>query len=153
MPESVDTQSLYREVKPELESISTPLFDFALNQLNKRGSFSPFGAYLDRSGKIQMIAIDSGKESNSSSEMLSLVHQALRESARNGAKAIAVCEFVTIGLERQGETKAVKVSSEHVRGLAVAFFLSVRKPLFGKWKAEKMFVKGTTSEIGGWTTH
>ena len=42
-----DTKVLYAELKPAIEAVAIPLFDFSKRRLRDRGNFLPHAAVLD----------------------------------------------------------------------------------------------------------
>ena len=149
-PMSGYDQGLYNEVKSDIQRVVDPLFPLAKGRLDKTGSFLPFGSTLTKEGKVQVVAAYDGKEIVSSKEVLPMLHDSLRNSAKEGASIIAVCEWVTLDIEGKGKTQAIKVLVEHNRGLTVAFYLPVHKPFLRNWQVGEMFVKPASPEIKAW---
>lgn len=131
---------LFAELKPEVEALAGPLFGASELFVRKRGAFLPHGAVLEVGGETRMMmaAPDDPEAPVSSAELLPRLHDALRANVRtHDIAAVAVAEDVTITLEGQKPTKAVKVLVEHRRGLAVALYLPwrsrlLRGPIFGQ---------------------
>jgi hypothetical protein len=147
----IDADALYAEIKPDLQRISGPLFEFAEQQVRKRGAFLPFGASLTRSGEIGLEAASTAEEMASSIEVLPILHQSLRASvAQGGVSAVAVCEWVKITPEGSEQTDAMKVLVEHERGLTIAFYVPCHKRMFGGWAFERMFAQPAEPEVRPW---
>src|SRR5436309_2827838 len=109
----IDVDSLYKELQPDLDRISGPLFEFAEQQVTKRGAFLPFGASLKRNGEIGLEAASNGQDLASSVEILPILHDGLRATVAQGdVSAIAVCEWVKIRPEGGKRTDAMKVLVE-----------------------------------------
>jgi hypothetical protein len=90
-----DTDSLYRELKGDLETVAEPLFDFACQQVKQRGAFLPVGSKLSIDGETGLVAAAPDDEVTSSDIVLPLLVAALTKSA-TGAVAVALCEWVKI---------------------------------------------------------
>ena len=143
-----DTDGLYHELRGELQALSSPLFEFAEQQVRKRGSFVPFGAGLTKDGEVSLHAASSGEDIVSSSAILPLLHEGLRSAVREHAlAAVGVCEWVNITREGSQKSDAVKVLVEHERGLTVAFYVPCRRRLFRGWQFEAMFVRPADPEV------
>ena len=147
-----DPDSLYRELRPEIEELSEPLFSASQVLVRKRGAFLPHGAMRTTSGDVQLIMAtpdNLDQDVVSSSEMLPNLHEALRQAAREQASAVAVCEDVRITQEGQKETRAIKVLIEHRRGFCVALYLPFRRKLFG-YSFGDIFVIPANPEVNAW---
>lgn len=124
-----DFDALYRDLKTDLQAISGPLFDFAQQQVQKEGTFLPFGATLQHDGTVSLKAAWTGKEMVSSTESLPILHDGLRaEAISPEILAVAMCEWVKITPAGGSQTDAIKILVEHLSGLAVAFYMPCRKP-------------------------
>lgn len=149
-----DVDTLYQEVKADLDQLASPLFELAEQHVRKRGTFLPFGAILKRGGEITLEAATSGAEFESSLEVLPILHEGLRATVKQGGvEALAICESVKITLEGRKQTDAMKVLVEHERGLTVAFYVPCHKSIFGKWTFEGMFVQPAEPEVNAWDSH
>jgi hypothetical protein len=146
-----DTDILYKELQTDLDRISGPLFEFGEQQVRKRGMFLPFGATLKRGGEVALEAASSGAESESSIEILPILHEGLRVTVKQGGiSAVAICEWVKITREGGKQTDAMKVLVEHERGLTVAFYVPCHKSIFRGWAFEGMFAQQTEPEVRAW---
>jgi hypothetical protein len=140
--------NLYGELKEQLQALSSPLFEFAEQQVRRRNAFLPFGAALTRNGEVALHAASAGEEVTSPSEVLPILHEGLRSSvAEQDLSAVAVCEWVRITPEGRAATDAVKVLVEHERGLTVAFYVPCRRRLLFGWRFGAMFVKPAEPEV------
>src|SRR5258705_5643862 len=79
--------NLYRELQADLDRLTGPLFEFAEQQVRKRGTFLPFGGILKQSGEITLEAATSGEEIESSLEVLPILHEGLRATVKQGGVA------------------------------------------------------------------
>ncbi len=147
----MNQQDLYSQAKQDFQVVSEPLFDFAEQQVRRRGAFVPFGAVLDGSAKVSLHAASSGADRASCLELLPLLHEGLRSRDREGVRAVAVCEWVKITPEGSSQTDAIKVLVEHANGLTVAFYLPMRRKMLGKWHVGEMLVLPAEPEIGLWS--
>jgi hypothetical protein len=140
--------ALYGELKGDLQTLSSPLFEFAEQQVRKVGAFLPFGAALARNGKVSLHAASSGENVASSSEILPLLHEGLRSAvAEYDLSAVAVCEWVNITLEGGERSDAVKVLVEHERGLTIAFYVPCRRRALLGWRFDALFGKPADPEV------
>jgi hypothetical protein len=147
----IDADELYGELKSDFERLSSPLFEFAEQQVRKRGAFLPFGASLRRSGEIGFEAASTGEEVESGTEVLPILHEGLRASVAQGrVSAVAVCEWVKITPEGGKQTDAMKVLVEHECGLTIAFYVPNHKRMFGGWNFEAMFAQPAEPEVRPW---
>jgi hypothetical protein len=152
----MNSDTLYRELKPDVEAIGTPLFEASQIFIKNRGQFLPHGAVLASSGETSLVMAgdpEFAERAVSSMEVLPLLHDALREEAkRNDVRAVAVCEDVRITLDGQAETAAIKVVLEHVRGLCVALYVPWRRDKFHGYIFEDILSKLAEPEVGAWPT-
>src|SRR5262245_57349840 len=126
-----NSDTLFRQLKPDIERISEPLFEFAQQQVHRRGAYLPFGASLSRDGEVALAAATGEQDRASSSEILPLLHEGLRETAERGdVLAVAVCEWVRVARNAGRETDAIKVLVEHQKGLTVALYMPCQKKIF-----------------------
>ncbi len=149
------TDELYAELKPYIQQLVDPLFEFSEQCLRKRGNFLPHGAILDDTGKLTLIAAapDSGKDWTNSTEILPVLHDGLRQHSREQPlKAIGVAENVTVTLEGKRSTQAIKVLIEHRRGLAVALYLPFEKTLLRGYSFGTVFTVSVKPEVNAWST-
>lgn len=149
-----DADSLYKELQADFDRITGPLFEFAEQQVRKRGTFLPFGALLKHSGEITLDAATSGAEIESGIEVLPLLHEGLRATIKeSGASAVAICEWVKITLQSGKQTDAMKVLVEHEQGLTVAFYVPCRKSILRGWQFEEMFAMQAEPEVMAWKSN
>ena len=147
------SDTLYREMKAELQVVVSPLFDFATEQVRKRGAFLPFGATLSVQGEVVLQAAVPEGEVASSEEVLPLLIAGLQQDAmREGVAAVAVCEWVKIGKDGGRLHDAIKVHVHHNRGLAVAFYLPAHRQLLRDWHFGEMTARPADGLIQTWST-
>lgn len=73
-----DTDSLYAELKPEIEALAGPLFEVSDGFVRQRGAFLPHGAALDTNGAARMVmAAPPGfeKQPVSTVDVLPMLHE------------------------------------------------------------------------------
>lgn len=144
---------LYAELKPDIQAVAEPLFEFSTECLRKRGNFLPHGAVLTEEGEVQLVGAipDSGLDLVNSTEVLPVLHAGLRQRARGTTlRALGVAENVTITLEGGTSTTAVKVLLEHKRGLTAALYLPFRKRFLRGYTFGDTFAVEATPEVNAW---
>jgi hypothetical protein len=148
-----DSDTLYRDLKTDLQAVSGPLFEFAQQQVQKRGTFLPFGATLQPGGAVSLKAAWTGEDMASSAESLPLLHDGLRADAiQSEVLAVAVCEWVKITPAGGSQTDAIKVLVEHARGLTIAFYMPCHKPLLRGWRFGDVIARAAEPEVRPWKT-
>ena len=144
-----DADSLYRELKGDLQTVAELLFELACQQVKKRGAFLPVGAKLTANGETVLLAAAPEKDITSSDVVLPLLVAALQKSAAD-AEAVALCEWVQIEVEGSKPSNAVKVHAQHKRGLTCAFYLPATKSFFRGWQFGDIIAKSTEPFIESW---
>ena len=148
-------ESLYSELKSEVEQLAGALVGPTQLFIRNRGAFLPHGALLDARGAVQLImaAPDNlQQEQVSAIEVLPNLHEALRQGATlEDTSALAVCEDVRVRADGQRETRAIKILIEHRRGLCVALYMPFRRKLFG-YSFDDMFAVHANPEVNAWPT-
>ena len=143
--------ALYDELGDEVWLLAEPLFEASQTFVSKRGTFLPHGAVLSGKGGVELVmAAPDGFETRlvSAVEVLPLLHRALRTAAADmAAKAVAVCEEVSINLPEQGRTAAIKVLVEHSRGLCVALYCPYQQDRRGGYSFAEVFAKYAEPEV------
>lgn len=139
----------YEALSEDIWALSEPLFDFAIDQVEKRGTFLPFGATLDRAGEVSLRMASDGQEVASTIEVLPILHDGLRQEGKGGASAVAVCESVTITLEGKEPTEAIKVLFEHMGGACFALYLPCHREA-EKWIFGEVFAVDAAPEVKAW---
>jgi hypothetical protein len=146
-----DQESLYREIKPDIEALASPLFDFSKLCIQKRGEFLPHAAVLTAEGKVELVGAAGERDLTNSVELLPLLHGGLREMGREKALiAVGIAESVTITLPGKNPTKAIKVLFEHSRGLSVALYLPYGKKFLKGYQWGDIFSKLAPPEVKAW---
>ena len=144
---------LFEELRSHIEALAEPLFGASAMFVRKRGAFLPHGAVLEAGGEVRIVMASAGDldEAVSPPEVLPLLHDALRVTVgKDDIAAVAVCEDVTIALEGQKPTKAVKVLIEHRRGLTVALYLPWQKKIFGGPTFGEVVALPAQAEVRPW---
>lgn len=145
--------ALYSELKPDVGAVANPLFDLSERLLRELGNFLPHAVGLTESGEVKVVgaAPDTPNDKTNSTEVLPLLHDGLRLLARDVAlKAVGVAENVTVTLEGQRPTKAIKVQFEHRRGLNVALYLPFEKKLLRGYTFGTPFTVPASAEVNAW---
>lgn len=147
------SENLYSELKLDIGAIADRLFDISEILLQKRGNFLPHAAVLTEQGEVQLVAAapDTSSDVTNSVEILPVLHDGLRQKAREmSLRAIGVAENVTVTLDKQRPTPAIKVLFEHKRGLTIALYLPFeKKPLKG-YTFGSTFSLQAVPEINAW---
>jgi hypothetical protein len=149
-----DADTLYSELKPDIGMIANQLFDLSETLLRKRGNFLPHAAVLTENGELRLVgaAPDTKSDLTNSTEVLPVLHDGLRfEAQQFPLKAIGIAENVTITLEGQRPTKAIKVLFEHKRGLTVALYFPFEKKLLKGYVFGNTFSLAANPEVNAWT--
>ena len=148
----LNAQALYAELKPQIGAVANELFTLSEAFLRDQGNFLPHGAVLTSDGAIRLVAADPGNGDSEarSTEVMPLLHYGLREQATSEVAAVAVAENVTVTLEGQPSTSAIKVLFEHRDGLAVALYLPFDVQPGGTYAFGTVFSKVAEPEVGAW---
>jgi hypothetical protein len=147
-----DPQTLYAEVKPDIEVVSLRLFDLSKKFLDGQGAFLPHAAVLTDGGGVELIGAAGDKDRTTAAEILPLLHGGLRHFAATKAlTAVGVAEDVSIVPPGQPRTRAIKVLFEHRRGIAVALYQPFSKSLF-RFKYGAMFSVQAKGEVNAWAS-
>ena len=108
---------------------------------------------LTEDGEIKLVgaAPDTNCDLTNSVEVLPMLHDGLRlEAKKIPLKAIGIAENVTVTLEGQRATKAIKVLFEHKRGLTVALYLPFEKKLLKGYVFGNTFSLAADPEVNVW---
>jgi hypothetical protein len=146
-----NSNGLYSELKDELQVAAEPLFEFACQQVQKRGEFLPVGVKLLANRHVELVAAAPEEDITTSEVVLPLLITALNESAVD-AEAVGVCEWVKIEVQLGKLQDAVKVHVHHKRGLAVAFYIPAIKPFMRGWRFGEMIVTPAKALMLAWPT-
>lgn len=145
--------SLSAELQPDIHAVAQALIGVSQLFLRRQGNFLPHGAVLTRDGEVHMVAAapDSPDGLPSATEVLPQLHEGLRHKVRQlSAKALGVCENVTVTPQGRRPTRAIKVLFEHERGLCVALYLPFDKKLFRGYVTGSPFSTPATPEVRAW---
>ena len=151
----METDTLFRELKPDVELLAHPLFQASSDFVKARGAFLPHGAVLTAGDEVRLVmAVPPGEDRPVSTvEVLPLLHEALRQAAATEQlRAVAVCEDVRIALAGRDQTPAIKVLLEHRRGLCVALYMPFHKRRFLGYRFDEMFVLPANPEVHPWSS-
>jgi hypothetical protein len=145
---------LYAELKPDLAAVADPLFEMSEHLLRKHGRFLPHGAVLSEQGEVRLVTAAPGlnRRLTNSIEVLPVLHEGLRQECREASiKAVGVAENVTVTLEGERTTQAIKVLFEHMRGLTVALYLPFEKRLLRGYRFGASFSVAANPEVKPWS--
>lgn len=146
-----DTNALYTELKPDIAHVSEVLFDVSERLLRKHGNFLPHAAVVTTSGEVCLVAVAHSKAVTNATEVLPLVHDALRDQAKKfELRAVAVAENVTVTVQHGRPSQAIKVLCEHQRGLTVALYLPFSKRFFRRYVLGQAFTAAAKPEVRAW---
>jgi hypothetical protein len=147
-----DTKALYAELKPAMEAIATPLFDFSKQCLRDRGNFLPHAAVLTGEGKIALVGTMTEQDLTNAKEVLPLLQGSLRILIKEkGHSAVGIAENVNITIPGQSATDAIKVLFEHRRGLTVALYMPFSKKFLRSYVFGGMISMLASPEVNAWT--
>ena len=145
------TEDMYAELKPDMGTVANDLFDSSEVLLRKIGNFLPHGAVLTDEGEVKLVAAGGANDETNSIEVLPVLHEGLRALVKQiSCKAVAVAENVTVTLEGQRATNAIKVLFEHRRGLTVALYLPFQKKFLRGYVFGSPFSKAAEPEVSAW---
>jgi hypothetical protein len=107
--------------RADLDRLLNAVLPLAERHLAKSGEFYPFGASMDADGGIAIVEAHTGTERPLSSDLLALLWEGMRDSARGRTvRAVAVCCDVRLREPRDdGAEDAIAVEMEHADGEAV----------------------------------
>ena len=105
--------------REQLDDVLNKLLPFAHELLAKYGEFFPFGAAMDRDGKVRMVAGDTGTEHPPSDEVIVLITEAMKRE-RDSLAAVGICYDVRVRTSADGDpTDAICVALEHRDGTSL----------------------------------
>jgi hypothetical protein len=145
---------LYKQVKPDVETISDALFSFSEQCLQKSGNFLPHAAVLTKEGKVELVATapNSKHGFTNSTQELPALHEGLRKRATiKSIKAVGIAENVTITPDGQPTTQAIKVLIEHECGLTIALYLPFCKRFLRGYLFGEIFSVPAKPEVKIWS--
>ncbi len=145
-------ETLFVELRPDLEALAGALFEFSEGCLREIGTLIPHGAVLTEQGKVEIVGAvpDGDREWSTPTEVLLVLFHSLRALAEERAlRAIGVVEVGTVNSESPRATRAIRVLVEHRRGLCVAVY----KPFKRKGRRHTfgaVFLSPAEPEVGAW---
>lgn len=143
------TKATEEEQFEQIKPLAEAMFGISIELVTRNGNFLPHGGALSMTHSVSYIAGMPDNEITNSTEVLPLVHEALRqETAKFTIRAVAVSENVFIGKNR---TPAIKVLIEHRDGLTIAMYQPFRKRFLRSPVFDDVQVISTEAEIGGWS--
>jgi hypothetical protein len=146
-----DTKALYAELKPAMEAVAIPLFNFSKQCLRDRGGFLPHAAVLTAEGKVALVAAQTERDLTNSIEALPFLQGALRALVNEkGHTAVGIAENVNITLPGKSGTDAIKVLFEHKRGLTVALYVPFSKRFLRGYAFDHTISMLAKPEVNAW---
>lgn len=146
-----DIDTLYSELRPDIEALAGELFDLSQLFLQKTGNFLPHGAALTAEGEIILVGATTESDYTDSTEVLPILHEGLRKQVTNGSvRAVGVAENVLITPSGGKTTKAIKVLFEHERGLTTALYLPFDTTLVDDYTFGNIFSVSAQPEVKPW---
>jgi hypothetical protein len=138
-------------VHPDLDELLNAVIPFAQQTLVNHGEFYPFGASVAPDGTVAMESADMGEEHPQSQELIDMLTEGFRRSARAGQiRAACICyDARTIPPGETEKTDAICIAMEHESGDSVDVFLQYSKDsrgnisygeLFGGQRERQFFV-------------
>lgn len=107
--------------KEELEKLLIAALPVGEKMLATRGEFLPYGATMDRKGKISNVGGFTGDEQPDSAELIELLKEAFRRDAKAG-KLMASALFCDVVTDASGQTArsgAIRVDLDHRDGVSL----------------------------------
>jgi hypothetical protein len=146
-----DKQALYTEIKPDMQAVSSSLFDLSKQLLHTQGDFLPHAAVLTAESKLELVGAKGDNELTTALEILPLLHGGLRGLAKQKIlSAIGIAESVIITRPGQSATKAIKVLFEHRRGITVALYMPYKRKLLKGYVYDPIFSILADPEVNAW---
>ena len=127
---------------PDFETLLNELLPFAQQTLDKQGGFYPFGAAMDRDGKVNYVmAQPDDNENPAPQDVIDLLVDGFRDRVpKDGLKAIGICFDGRVVPPREStKSDAISFRFEHMSGEAVRVFLPYRKTLSGRVEYGELF--------------
>jgi hypothetical protein len=149
----ITPEVLYAELKPDISTVATSLFEVSERFLRETGNFLPHAAVLTAEGKVKLVAAapDSKDGYADSTQVLPLLHDGLRAMAKEETlMAIGIAENVTVTPNGQAASQAIKVLFEHSRGLTVALYLPFAKKFLRRYSFGETFSVLAAPEVNAW---
>lgn len=147
----MDLKTLYAELKPSMETVSGPLFEFSKSCLRERGDFLPHALVLTTQGKTELVGASDGNNMSTAEMVLPILHGGIRTMAKQKSlAAIGIAESVTITPSGHASTRAIKVLFEHVRGLTVALYVPYQKKFLRGYVYGDMMSSLAKPEVDAW---
>lgn len=107
--------------KQDFERLLKATLPFAEHMLTNHGEFYPYGATMERTGKITSVGGYTGNEHPNSTEVIDLLKGAFRAQAKtNGIMACALAyDIRTVPPGQTEKTDAIAIALDHRDGLSV----------------------------------
>jgi hypothetical protein len=144
-------QALYAEIKPDIQKVSSPLFDLSQKFLRSQDNFLPHAAVLTADSKLELVGAMGNNDLTNAAEILPLLHGGLRGLAKTKTlSSIGIAENVSIEPSGKSRMPAIKVLFEHRRGITVAFYMPFEKRPRGNYVFGDMFSILAKPDVNAW---
>ncbi len=134
--------------KADSQELIDSVLPFAEQMLAEHGEFFPYGGAMKPNGEIISIGATDGDEHPPSSELISLLKNALMKSAKSKEyKAVALVYDVRVPLPETGEkSDAIAIDLDHESGYSIIVFLpySLRN---GQLELGQIFAQAGSNDI------
>jgi hypothetical protein len=101
------------EKNQDLQILLNMVLPFARPILEEHGEFYPFGAFVDRDGRTQMLSADASTEHPAPVAIVGLLTEALQAKAQRGeCRAVAICYNGRTKIQGKSTTDAIIVHLE-----------------------------------------
>ncbi len=116
---------------------------------NQRGEFTPFAAFVNAAGGVEMLGADLGIAYQDSTVKIDFFHGAFRAMVRElKITGSGICANVTARLPGyEGKVDAICCFIERAGQQPIDFYVPFRKGLFGIYKYDKPFALPGTSKV------
>lgn len=110
-------------MKKQTEMLMNELLGFAEKMLGEHGEFHPFGGYLEPSGEVVHVGVQSNRESKTAQQKIDVMVESFKQlAAQKKAIAFGVVADVKIPLADGGKGDAIKFLLEHEDGYCAEVF-------------------------------
>ncbi len=138
------------EVRQDMDTLLNVLVPFAQKMIKEKGDFFPFGASMHINGKISP---DGAYDNNlgQSQNLIDILKKSYQtQKQEDTLRASGICFDCKVNDPRENSKKkvdAIAVTFEHIKGIALIYYLPNNKGLFGKVKYGTAFACPTQKTI------
>jgi hypothetical protein len=118
--------SASQQAQDDLEDLLNDALPFAKQMLAKHGEFVPYGVVLPVDGESETVAGWTGDEQASSSDVLALLLDGVKQRAADLRAAALVADV------RTADGEAIRVELEHREGPVMVVLLAYKRRRFGR---------------------